>query len=339
VLLEGEVLDELRSLHDRNRAERRFAEASREQEVFWGRANRYLKWIWGLCALAGAIALLIGYLAYQHQRRLGNELIRKNDVLEKTIARLELALAEKKSLTTQLSSETVERLQAQAENYKLRREGDDSDIVSPRLARDPTLTGQWRLWQPGVTLKVRFLDGDQDLKAAVREHASEWSHYANLTFDFEGDGRDAPIRVTFEQPGSWALVGVDALTVPKDNPTVNLGLIRGTPPEERARIIRHEFGHVLGLIHEHQNPNATIEWNRDRVFEYYSSAPNDWSREMIEQTILRKFPEFEDPKYRKFDPRSIMMWPILEGLANITVGVNQDLSESDKRFAARLYPR
>jgi len=34
-----------------------------------------------------------------------------------------------------------------------------------------------------------------------------------------------------------------------------------------------------------------------------------------------------------------MMFPIPEGLADITVGVNKDLSESDKRFVARLYPK
>ena len=36
--------------------------------------------------------------------------------------------------------------------------------------------------------------------------------------------------------------------------------------DEVRRVVLHEFGHALGLIHEHQNPKGGgIEWNRDAV--------------------------------------------------------------------------
>ena len=249
--------------------------------------------------------------------------------------------AEKKSLTTQLSNKAYQQLQVEADNYKLRRQKTESNIVSPTLARDPKLQGQWRLWRPGVTLKVRFLDGDEGLKGAVRDHASEWCRYANIKFEFDAKEADAPIRVTFGEPGSWSAIGVDALTIARGAPTINLGFIRDISPDEQARVIRHEFGHLLGLIHEWQSPNATINWDKQKVFAYFSSPPNNWSPAMIEQTLLSKPEEFKDPEYRPFDPKSIMMFPfpMPEGLADISFGVNQDLSESDKQFVAQLYPK
>jgi hypothetical protein len=334
----------------------------------------------GLTSLAAAIGLIVGSLAYRprhqpspppeaHYKRLqppgayyeplpppqfdhpldnpriveleteaGSDKIRE---LSDANERLKRLLAEKESLTTQLSNRAYQQFQVEAENYKLRWEKTESIIVSPSLARDPKLRGQWRLWRPGVALKVHFLDGDEGLKGAVRDRASEWCRYANIKFDFDAREADAAIRVTFGEPGSWSAIGVDALTIARGAPTINLGEIRDTSPDEQARVIRHEFGHVLGLIHEWQSPNATINWDKQKVFAYYSSPPNNWSPAMIEQTLLSKCPEFKDPEYRPFDPKSIMMFPfpMPEGLADISFGVNQDLSESDKRFVAQLYPK
>ena len=36
----------------------------------------------------------------------------------------------------------------------------------------------------------------------------------------------------------------------------------------------HEFGHALGLNHEHKNPSAGIKWNKPVVYSDYAAAPN-----------------------------------------------------------------
>ena len=192
----------------------------------------------GVGAIPAATVLIVDYLAYRPRHQAPSlspmptpdvQLIHHE--LSDANERLKRLLAEKQSLTTQLSNRAYQQLQVEAENYKLRREKTDSNIVSPSLARDPKLQGQWRLWRPGVTLKVQFLDGNEGLKTAVRNHASEWCRYANINFDFDTTDEDACIRVTFEQPGSWSAIGVDALTIrarrTNDEPRLDSGHFSG----------------------------------------------------------------------------------------------------------------
>ena len=127
-----------------------------------------------------------------------------------------------------------------------------------------------------------------------------------------------------------------------DQPTINLGQVRTSSvnEEDAARVIRHEFGHVIGLIHEQENPNANICWNKQAVIQYYGSPPNNWPLSVIQETIFDVAPKFENPEYRAFDPKSIMMFPVPAGLAEgLVVEWNTKFSEGDKKFAAELYPR
>lgn len=64
--------------------------------------------------------------------------------------------------------------------------------------------------------------------------------------------------------GSWSYLGTDATRVPKESFTMNLGFV------DRPTVL-HEFGHSLGLIHEHQSPfPGGFEWDRENVSEEYS---------------------------------------------------------------------
>lgn len=59
--------------------------------------------------------------------------------------------------------------------------------------------------------------------------------------------------------GSWSYLGTDATRVPKESFTMNLGFV------DRPTVL-HEFGHSLGLIHEHQSPfPGGFEWDRENV--------------------------------------------------------------------------
>jgi tetratricopeptide (TPR) repeat protein len=198
-----------------------------------------------------------------------------------------------------------------------------------------------KLWSPGQTLWIKFLDGEPPLRKMVEETASEWSKYANIEFAF-GDTPQAEIRVTFEAPGGWSYSGRDALSVPQDRPTVGLGALKGSlSSAEAGAIVLRVFGYVLGLIREHQNPNANIRWNRDALYAFYQGAPNYWTRAQVEEYFFTKVAPEQLKVVKDFDPLSIMMPQISKEftLDGFETGTNLLLSEKDREAIAQIYPR
>jgi hypothetical protein len=55
--------------------------------------------------------------------------------------------------------------------------------------------------------------------------------------------------------------------------------------------VLHEFGHALGLVHEHQHPAGGIQWNRPQVLRDLSGPPNNWPLDVIEQNVFKPFEE------------------------------------------------
>ncbi len=51
---------------------------------------------------------------------------------------------------------------------------------------------------------------------------------------------------------SWSYVGSGAINVPAGERTMCLNLQNSFTDEEKMSIVLHEFGHALGLEHEHQ---------------------------------------------------------------------------------------
>lgn len=208
--------------------------------------------------------------------------------------------------------------------------GAGADLAGPRV---PQPAG-YKLWRNGSTLRVRFLGGSAADHALARAAAETWARAANLRFRFVERG-DSEIRIAFKPgDGSWAFLGIDALGVAADQPTMNLGF-----QGDRGSAL-HEFGHVLGLVHETANPNASLPWNREVVLRTLTGPPNFWSREQVEQNFFRKE---SLANYRPFDADSVMMYAFpaeyftdgqARGRASPTT-----LSEGDKAFVARLYPR
>jgi hypothetical protein len=108
-----------------------------------------------------------------------------------------------------------------------------------------------KLWENGRRLRVKFLDGIGEVQNKVAAIAKEWELLANLTLDFVTSGA-SEIRISFADQGfSWSTVGTDALTVPSNGATMNYGWLEpATSLREYQRVVRHEFGHALGMIHE-----------------------------------------------------------------------------------------
>lgn len=192
-----------------------------------------------------------------------------------------------------------------------------------------------------VRLDVGFLDGDAGLKAEVIRTASEWSRYANA--DFVSSDRavaDCPIRISFKLRGAWSYLGKDALDEPADQPTMNYGWFTvQTPQEEIRRVVLHEFGHALGLAHEHFHPDGGIPWNKEKTYAWYREA-RGWDREMVDEQVFFRYGQSQTV-HTELDLKSIMLYPIPAELTDgkFHTEMNAELSETDKAFIARMYPR
>jgi len=192
------------------------------------------------------------------------------------------------------------------------------------------------LWSPGQTLRVRFLDGSDALRGRVQRALSEWTKYANIRLEYVADG-DAEVRVTFAQPGSWAFVGKQRLEVPTSEPTVCYGTVKeATPDDQFASAVLHEFGHVLGLVHEFTQRHANIAWNKAVVYRELSQS--GWSKETVDQNFFRQDGNWLPDK--PFDPKSIMMYSFPRSWTTNGVAYEQptQLSDGDKAYIAQLYP-
>jgi serralysin len=218
-------------------------------------------------------------------------------------------------------------------------------IPKPALDRSKAALLNDFKWQPGTRVRVRFLDGAPELRARVQAVAEQWTGpgMANVRFAFvdDADPGDADIRIAFAQgDGSWSYLGTMCQQIPASEQTMNYGwLTPDSDDDEVHRVVAHEFGHALGLIHEHQNPDKPISWNRESVIADLSGPPNNWDPETIENNIFKRY-ETTEVTTTPTDRDSIMMYPIPASWTTdgFSVGLNTDLSTTDKTFIAAAYP-
>jgi predicted Zn-dependent protease len=165
------------------------------------------------------------------------------------------------------------------------------------------------VWKDKSELRVRFLDGSPEIQQDVRRHAYTWNKYTGIRFVFVDSG-SADIGVSFTPNGrSWSYIGNSAERVNAKKPTMNFGWFdKTTTEEEFRRTTLHEFGHALGLIHEHQSPGATIKWNESKVYKYYEEY-FEWNVNVVNDNIFAKYAGTRT-QYGRYDPTSIMHYPI-----------------------------
>jgi serralysin len=197
-------------------------------------------------------------------------------------------------------------------------------------------------WQSGDVIHVAFLEGDPSLQDRVRDVALRWTApgMANLELRFVESG-PADIRIAFlPGKGSWSYLGTYCKQIPADKPTMNYGWLKpDSDDDELQRVVLHEFGHALGLIHEHQNPEGGISWNEPAVIADLSKPPNSWDEATIRHNVLDHYSK-DAVTASAVDGMSIMMYPIPKAwtLDGFSAGLNGDLSAQDVDFIKGAYP-
>jgi len=214
---------------------------------------------------------------------------------------------------------------------------DESDDVNERA-----VLRKGTKWANGKTLKVFFMNGSPYLRNKVITYARRWANHANLHFAVTNNKAESDIRVGFKingDRGSWSYLGKDADRYFKGKQTMNFGWFnRKTEESELRRTTIHEFGHAIGLAHEHLSPVSTINWDKPKVYDYYMGPPNNWTRKQVDENVLNRYKP-RDVRNTKYDPLSIMHYPVdpdhtTDGQA---VGVNTTLSDKDKAFIKKIY--
>lgn len=203
-------------------------------------------------------------------------------------------------------------------------------------------------WEKGKVITVSFLEKNEFMIAKVKQFAAQWDNIASITFKYVSKG-PADIRITFSGEGYWSLLGIQSRTTSvnlrtrrsyanSNGPTMNIQAFE-TYEEDSiiATYVLHEFGHALGLIHEHQSPAVNIPWNRPAV---YADHP-EWTRAEVDHNIFRRYSAgvITNSAYDKY---SIMHYPIKETWVtdpSFAVGWNRQLSPTDIAFVRKVYSK
>lgn len=177
---------------------------------------------------------------------------------------------------------------------------------------------QWSLEEP---IRVCFFGGTPDLRRRIVNVASAWElPGTTIKFDFGdrnnprlcGGRRNYDIRVGYSLPGYWSFIGQDSLIyAPQTEQSLNLARfdVSTIADAEFQRVVLHEFGHAIGLQHEHQIPDATCEAEFDWpvIYSKLSGPPNNWSKATIDFN-MRSRPYFTGDIATDFNPKSIMLY-------------------------------
>jgi|GEM_PF-2462870 serralysin len=213
----------------------------------------------------------------------------------------------------------------------------------------PSLAANGFLWPHYVAdtlqFNVRFLNGDEWQRQQVERYATEWTTASNgkLKIKFLQDEASefSIIRICFQWDGpSWSFVGSNTDTNNQDSTTMMFGWVDHAHDSLEIRsVILHEFGHAFGFIHEHQQPNANIPWNRDSAITYYMRLNPTWNEDDVEEYVFKRY-ESTETNSSKYDRWSIMHYSIPQNLTigDFAIGLRTRLSRTDIGFLRKVYP-
>lgn len=196
-------------------------------------------------------------------------------------------------------------------------------------------------WPVGATIEVGFVDGSAEARKAVQTAANKWTEHANLQWKFHLGTAPASVDVLirFNDAACTSALGPSSqYRAERGEPSMNLcHMDQRLGTDAFDRVVLHEFGHALGLYHEHQSPKVSYSWNKEAVYNYY--AQHGWSRDYTDQWVFARIaPDLVDAS--DYDADSIMHYafPAEFTTDGVAFGGKRALSPLDKEFIAKVYP-
>lgn len=200
------------------------------------------------------------------------------------------------------------------------------------------LADNYYLWNNGQNIYIKYLTGSITIQKKITDILKEWEKYANIKFVVIEKG-NSNVRVNLDSKGGHnSLIGSIANTKSQDEKTMNIDTSDFINDQCMKRIILHEFGHVLGLLHEHFSPLAGISWNKESVYEDLEKSVG-WNRTEVDDNIFKEY-KISYTNGTLYDKNSIMEYPISSNWTTdgYSVSWNTELSEGDKALISILYP-
>ncbi len=196
-----------------------------------------------------------------------------------------------------------------------------------------------KIWEQNSQITVSFLNGSPHQHHLVKTISTQWNPFINLTFIFVDDN-SGQIRISFNEGGSWAHVGKNALLIPQEDATCNFGWLTEDMNDDDVgalAVILHEWGHIIGLEHEQNHPDKEIPYNSAEVYIYYRTI--GWTDEQIETWVFGGYDKLLSTT-SPYDKDSIMHYPVDNSVThgNWSVSWVTELSIGDKLFVSQLYP-
>lgn len=201
-------------------------------------------------------------------------------------------------------------------------------------------------WNSGMgqpaTIRVCFLDNERvaGMREKVKTYARLWSKACGVTFQFDAPQSASDIRIKFNAPGFRSYVGTESRTF---EDSMWLGFTGGEKERDVQRLVLHEFGHAIGLCHEHQHPESGIEWNLPvAIARLAPGLPAGTPEPEIRKQLELGPPNGRKFKIEPFDADSIMLYRLSPDMVrgHFDPAWNKDnfeLSAGDKKIARMIY--
>lgn len=197
-----------------------------------------------------------------------------------------------------------------------------------------------KYWGPvAPSLLVSFLDNPTAAcRRMILSHMNAWSYSCGFRFR-ETRGQTGHVRIARAEDGYWSYLGTDIMSIPDDQPTMNLqGFTEATPGAEYARVVRHETGHTMGFPHEHMRREIVDKLDPEKTIAYFMRNQG-WSRQEVLDQVLTPL---EDAALimGPVEGTSIMTYQIPGEITRDGVAIpgGTDITPADYMLAGRVYP-
>ncbi len=324
-------------------------------------------------SLMAAALLLAAACGHAHDlkgidyERRTKEAQREQPSLIQTAAPLDNARA---GLDAQVRATDMAIRVVEAAAIRLAPNGVESKAIERMLGARPfsVIVDPW-VWDMGTVLKVCFFqNGFASTKQAIVQVASQWSKHGNVSFNFGphpnywvcSAGDKNTIRVSLTTNGYFSLIGREAQGKDVANEvTMALEDIDKLDPAgaQFKWLVLHEFGHALGLAHEHSNPNVVCmpQYNLEKIAETYNWSVTEARKNMETITVSNvvangKFFQTGTGSdgmtltFSDYDKDSVMHYHLKADAFNEPPGscynpvIHAALSPRDQEAVARAYP-